>query len=945
MKHFPQDQAPPVTAGLDVNVPTPPPAAETAASLPAVPGYEILEMLGRGGMGVVYRARHLALKRTVALKMILAGGHAGTDERARFQGEVQAVARLSHPNIVQIYEVGEHEGLPFCALEFVAGQSLAQKLDGNPCAPMEAARLVETLAAAVHAAHMKEVVHRDLKPANVLLAWDGTPKITDFGLAKKLDEARHTASGAVVGTPSYMAPEQARGQGKVVGPAADIYALGAILYECVTGRPPFQAATALDTMRQVVEAEPVPPTELNPKVPRDLESICLCCLQKEPEKRYPSASALAEDLRRFRSREPIRARRTGNLKRATRWAKRRPVAVLLLATVLGIFVAGFLAGRYVWTERAGLPSDRGQTAARGTETKDNFKPQATPVSRPDKAENHSLPKEPTTKKPQVTRPIEYPAPVPVQPTATVRPKVLFTYNPKTPPTEADDMQKRSIVLRPNREQSVYLYAYNPGPDIMKNVTVKVAKLLPDNSTQMVGQVTVPLLRVKQPQQLVFGKPEPPVPPGKPVPPWPELDGPPFRFAMSVEEAGAKEEEISKWPVAIKIMEPIEYMSASDANYDIGAMRFSVWITAGQYFLGPPANVQLVLSPDVIPGLIPTKAGTYKQVIMKAGDKVQLVAERIQFRGLPPRQGRVYVTVDGFERAFIFNNSFTEGAPRAIARGTRARIVAPRFAVPGGKYPVTVEVDDPPTGGGFVELGFDRAGNKQFTVQSLPGFREQHVYFVPEGPKGGLTFKTYVQDWVKEQDTAEVYGKRWLRVQLFALNPKTGDRGELANIVDEGPPAEDAHPPFTTQPRSIHAPLVFDMDTKAVEAEIILDPTPPEDVAFVGWPEQLAKNAPLILKATGHDDESGISKVTFFLGQPVDGQPPPKAVGSPARQVDPKAPVWRGELPLPTGQAGRFDVCVQFTNGAGRSTTEGVTIELTQGSKEGLVKVRAHQAGR
>jgi hypothetical protein len=531
-------------------------------------------------------------------------------------------------------------------------------------------------------------------------------------------------------------------------------------------------------------------------------------------------------------------------------------------------------------------------------------------------------------------------PAPAQEPANGKVKILFSYNPKTKPTEADDLRKRSIVLRPNIEESVYLYAYNPGPDIMKNVTVKVAKLLPDNSSQMVGQVIVPVLRVQQPERLVFGKPAPPAPPGKPAPPWPELEGPPFRFEMSVEEPGAKEKEevISKWPVAVKIMEPSEYMSASDLDYDVGAKKFSVWITAGKEFRGPPANVQLVLSPDVIPGLIPTKAGAYKQVIMKADEKVQLVAEKIQFRGLPPKQGRVYVTVDGFERAFIFNNSFTEGAPKAIARGTRARIVAPRFVEPGGKCPVTVEVDDPPpTGGGFVELGFDRAGNKQFAVQSLPGFREQHVYFVPEGPKGGLTFKTNVQDWVKELDTAEVSGKRSLRVQLFTLNPKTGDRGELINIVDEGPPAEDAHPLFTTQPRSIHAPLVFDPDTKAVEAEIILDPTAPEGIAFVGWPKQLVKGTTLVLKATGHDDESGISKVTFFMGPAVDGKMPPKAVESPGKLLDEKTKVWEGELPLPTDKPGKFEVSVQFTNRAGLSASDTVVIQLVDapaGGKKG-----------
>jgi serine/threonine-protein kinase len=231
-----------------------------------VPGYELLAELGRGGMGVVYQARHGKLNRVVALKMILAGSHAGAADLARFQTEAEAIARLQHPNIVQVHEVGEHEGKPFFSLEFCAGGSLAQKLNGTPLPAREAAALLETLARAMQAAHDQHIIHRDLKPANVLLTEAGVPKITDFGLAKKLDEAGQTHSGAIMGTPSYMAPEQAGGKSGAIGPAADVYALGALLYECLTGRPPFKAATALDTIMQVVSEEPVPPRQLNAKV-------------------------------------------------------------------------------------------------------------------------------------------------------------------------------------------------------------------------------------------------------------------------------------------------------------------------------------------------------------------------------------------------------------------------------------------------------------------------------------------------------------------------------------------------------------------------------------------------------------------------------------------------------------------------------------------------------
>jgi WD40 repeat protein len=337
---------------------------ESGAAPPTVHGYEILGVLGRGGMGVVYRARHLALKRTVALKMILAGGHAGAEQRARFRGEAEAVARLQHPHIVQIHEIGEADGRPFFALEYADGGSLARKLAGTPQPPAAAARLVGTLARALHHAHERGVVHRDLKPANVLLTADGTPKITDFGLARRAeDETGLTATGVVLGTPSYMAPEQAEGQ-KDVGAAADVYALGAILYECLTGRPPFLAATPLETLHQVRDREPVAPRQLQPATPRDLEVICLKCLHKEPARRYASARELAEDLRRFEAGEPIVARPAGAAERAHKWVKRRPALAALLAVsataALVLLGGGLYFTREVQAERDAAKRERDQ---------------------------------------------------------------------------------------------------------------------------------------------------------------------------------------------------------------------------------------------------------------------------------------------------------------------------------------------------------------------------------------------------------------------------------------------------------------------------------------------------------------------------------------------------------------------------------------------------------
>jgi WD40 repeat protein/tRNA A-37 threonylcarbamoyl transferase component Bud32 len=305
-------------------------------------------------MGVVYKARQAKLNRLVALKMILSGAHAGSAERQRFLAEAEAVARLQHANIVQIHEVGEADGHPFFSLEFCPGGSLAAELEGTPLPPLEAAGLVETLARAMHAAHGAGVVHRDLKPANVLLGADGTPKVTDFGLAKKLDDtAGQTASGTIMGTPSYMAPEQAGGRLKEVGPATDVYALGAVLYELLTGRPPFRAATPLDTVLQVISEEPVPPGRLNPKVPRDLETVCLKCLQKEPARRYASAEALADDLRRFLEERPITARPVGAWERAWRWCRRNPWLAGLAASVAALLLVltGVATGAAIWLDR------------------------------------------------------------------------------------------------------------------------------------------------------------------------------------------------------------------------------------------------------------------------------------------------------------------------------------------------------------------------------------------------------------------------------------------------------------------------------------------------------------------------------------------------------------------------------------------------------------------
>ncbi len=336
------------TSGSETAPPEPPDSPP-----PRIAGYDVEAVLGRGGMGVVYKARHLRLNRTVALKMMQTGAYPGAHERARFQREAEVVASLHHPNIVAVHDVGEHQGCPFFTMELLEGGSLAQALSGAPQPARRSAALLLTLAEAVQVAQQAGIVHRDLKPGNILLTAEGMPKIADFGLARHFEsEAALTLSGTPLGTPSYMAPEQVIGNAGAIGPATDIYALGALLYEMLTGRPPFRGETAAETERQVIHEEPVAPARLNTTVPRDLETICLKCLNKEPARRYASAAALADDLRRFGEGRPIQARPVGFFERFWRWCRRNPTEAALVATALALVTLALGGGFWLERQRA-----------------------------------------------------------------------------------------------------------------------------------------------------------------------------------------------------------------------------------------------------------------------------------------------------------------------------------------------------------------------------------------------------------------------------------------------------------------------------------------------------------------------------------------------------------------------------------------------------------------
>lgn len=317
--------------------------------------YEVEGEIGRGGMGVVFKARHKELKRPVALKMILSGQLASPELIKRFQDEARAAAALHHPNIVSIYEAGQQQGQPFFAMQFIGGPSLAKRLEEGPLEPEAAARLIQQIAQAVAHLHQNNIVHRDLKPSNILLDEEGCPYVSDFGLVKVVTgESHRTSTGVIVGTPSYMAPEQASGHAEMVGPLSDVYSLGVILYELLTGRPPFREATPLDTLVQVLEGEPKPPREIRPQVPAELELICLRCLEKEPNQRYPSAAALASDLEKFLKNEVLDLRQPGWRQRILRWSRREPALVSRLVTLTLCCILAQVSFQFFHTITLGL---------------------------------------------------------------------------------------------------------------------------------------------------------------------------------------------------------------------------------------------------------------------------------------------------------------------------------------------------------------------------------------------------------------------------------------------------------------------------------------------------------------------------------------------------------------------------------------------------------------
>jgi eukaryotic-like serine/threonine-protein kinase len=347
---LPADSAPSLPAEGEIgDIPNPAqPALSTAGSFG---DYEMLGEIARGGMGIVYKARQRSLNRIVALKVMLPGQFAQPEVVQRFQTEAEVVANLQHPNIVAIHEIGVHHGQHYFSMDYVEGRTLAEVVREHPLPPKRAAAYLKTIAEAVHYAHQHGILHRDLKPSNVLIDSAGQPRITDFGLAKRLTvDSDMTLTGQVLGSPNFMAPEQAEGRLEAIGPASEVYALGAMLYHLLTRQPPFQANTLSTLLKQLIEVEPVPPRLLNPSIPRDLETICLKCLEKEIPRRYATAQALADDLGRYLGSQPVVARPASFAGKAWRWCERQPVRATLAGALLIVFVVGLTGVLWAWRQ-------------------------------------------------------------------------------------------------------------------------------------------------------------------------------------------------------------------------------------------------------------------------------------------------------------------------------------------------------------------------------------------------------------------------------------------------------------------------------------------------------------------------------------------------------------------------------------------------------------------
>ena len=343
--------------------------------------YELIREIGRGGMGIVYKARQISLNRPVALKMIRSAALASEDELRRFQNEAEAIALLDHPHIVPILEVGNDDGQRYFSMKLIAGSSLDKKLADFIAEPSLAAKVLKQAALAVHHAHQRGVLHRDLKPANILLDERGEPYVTDFGLAKRVEgDSELTHSGSIMGTPAYMVPEQASGRRGAVTTSSDVYGLGTILYALLTGRAPFDCDSIVETLEEVRSATPVAPSKKNPRAPRDLEVICLKCLEKDPARRYGSAQALADDLARYLAGQPIVARPVTLFERAGKWARRKPAIAALLVVV--IFVAALGSCGVLWQWRAAVLARCDAERKRGRRGPDRDR-RAAAVRRPD----------------------------------------------------------------------------------------------------------------------------------------------------------------------------------------------------------------------------------------------------------------------------------------------------------------------------------------------------------------------------------------------------------------------------------------------------------------------------------------------------------------------------------------------------------------------------------
>jgi serine/threonine protein kinase len=893
--------------------------------VPAVAGYEILGELGRGGMGVVYQARHQRLDRIVALKVIRPERLAHSDAVSRFQREARMASRLVHPNLVTVYDADEVDGLHFLAMEYVEGTDLARLVrDQGPLPIALACDYIRQAAQGLQHAHECGLVHRDVKPANLLVtAREGRVKVLDLGLALLREpEGNHpttgelTSTGILMGTPDFIAPEQVRDFHRV-DVRADLYSLGCSFYYLLAGRVPFPGGTLIEKLDKHRFDSPQPVEQLRPEVPAALAEVVRRLMAKRPEDRYQLPAELAAALEpycRLEGRDsaplirelptPMRPPQQPTQQPAGSVAtERRPPRAALrrlmpwLAGVSGfllvVVLLGFVAGRFLEPRQPnGVVAEPGAKSSQlqGPGDQKPVEKRAADQHAADQKppEGKSLPKPPPPKLDRGDL------------------KILFSADPSGTSEPALNL----LYLRPNTSQSFYLFVRN-----QSQKSGEATVVLRVNGQPLEGGVQKISVKPGAVQRVTFGQPLPGKEDKPPI--LSELKGP-----LLVSVVDDKNEPLAD-PSPVSVAHPRQYVAAG-CIFDPGENRLEVRVTKTANFIGDRSQVELDLRPDRIPALVEgqKKSGTYSGYLTDKNKEVKLVAENLQFKPGVDRTGLVYLRIDGYERAITFYATFASNGLTQLNQITDQpilRINADRVTAASPAAKVGVEIDNIREGQ-VAELGLFRSDAfKEQEGESLTfiGDRRVRLFFNPTGPDGALLFRTEVQDWSAGLDVKDVFGQRVLRLRLLANDKEE----KVIDSSEKVEPQEPARDKFKEKP--------------FVRFSYLVDGSPPEGVKFVleRLPATRKEGDPLRVVATGQDPESGIKEVIFFVGKPdKDGNPPPNAVQAEGRPVAKEDNTWAAELAAPTDKKSILEVSVLFINGVGLRKIETITVDLSDPTK-------------